>query len=228
MAILSAIFQALNIKEMHFSDGALREGLLYEMEDRFKCADIRLRTTENLASKHLVDVKYATDVKEQAIALLDQVASEVGLKKSSELFDLLSWAALLHEVGLSISLQGFHRHSAYILRHTTMPGFNSEQQLVISMLVRYQRKSLKLVEIDDFTLFKKKHIIALIRVLRLAIVLNAQRNDQPSLNITIDARDDEWTLDCEDIDWLENNKLLQADLVTEQQYWKATGWNLLF
>ena len=31
VAILSAIYKDLHIKEMHFSDGALREGLLYEM-----------------------------------------------------------------------------------------------------------------------------------------------------------------------------------------------------
>lgn len=37
VAILSAIFKALRIEQMFFSDGALREGLLYEMEERF-CA----------------------------------------------------------------------------------------------------------------------------------------------------------------------------------------------
>lgn len=88
--------------------------------------------------------------------------------------------ALLHEVGLSISLQAFHRHSAYILRHTNMAGFNNEQQLVLSTLARFQRKSLKLNEMEDFSLFKKKHIVGLIRVLRLAILVNGQRNDDPA------------------------------------------------
>ncbi|MCV5665010.1 exopolyphosphatase, partial [Escherichia coli] len=48
VAILSAIFKALRIEQMFFSDGALREGLLYEMEERFARSDIRMRTTENL------------------------------------------------------------------------------------------------------------------------------------------------------------------------------------
>ncbi len=52
VAILYAIFQALKIEQMFFSDGALREGLLYEMEERFARSDIRMRTTENLAQKH--------------------------------------------------------------------------------------------------------------------------------------------------------------------------------
>ncbi|EKO3406872.1 exopolyphosphatase [Vibrio fluvialis] len=228
VAILAAIFKDLKIKEMFFSDGALREGLLYEMEDRFKYSDIRLRTTENLASKHLVDLEHAAKVKGHAREFLDQVADELGLKKNSELFDLLEWGALLHEVGLSISLQAFHRHSAYILRHTNMAGFNNEQQLVLSTLARFQRKSLKLNEMEDFSLFKKKHIVGLIRVLRLAILVNGQRNDDPLPELTLSAHDDEWKLECADKEWLENNKLLHADLLSEQEYWHSVGWQLEF
>ncbi|MDE1515266.1 MAG: exopolyphosphatase [Vibrio sp.] len=228
VAILSAVFQGLKIKEMHFSDGALREGLLYEMEDRFKYSDIRLRTTENLAAKHLVDLEHAAKVKGHAREFLAQVSAELGLAQDSELRDLLEWSALLHEVGLSINLQGFHRHSAYILRHNNMAGFNSEQQLVLSNLARFQRKSLKLSELDDFSLFKKKHLIGLIRVLRLAILVNGQRNDDPLPPLTLSAKEDEWQLHSTQPDWLENNKLLHADLLSEQEYWREAGWQLLF
>ncbi|NRF62856.1 exopolyphosphatase [Vibrio coralliilyticus] len=228
VAILMAIFKDLKIDEMHFSEGALREGLLFEMEDGFKRSDIRMRTTENLASKHLVDLDHAARIKHQAQSFLQQVHQELGIKKSSELFDLLDWSALLHEVGLSISLQAFHRHSAYILRHTYMPGFNREQQTVLAMLVRFQRKALKLHEMEEFTLFKKKHIIGVIRILRLAILLNGQRNEDalPKLMLSIDG--DTWTLSSDDDEWLEHNKLLHADLMTEQEYWNNAGWALNF
>ncbi|KJY77378.1 exopolyphosphatase [Vibrio coralliilyticus] len=228
VAILIAIFKDLKIDEMHFSEGALREGLLFEMEDGFKRSDIRMRTTENLASKHLVDLDHAARIKHQAQSFLQQVHQDLGIKKSSELFDLLDWSALLHEVGLSISLQAFHRHSAYILRHTYMPGFNREQQTVLAMLVRFQRKALKLHEMEEFTLFKKKHIIGVIRILRLAILLNGQRNEDalPKLMLSIDG--DTWTLSSDDDEWLEHNKLLHADLMTEQEYWNNAGWALNF
>ncbi|MCG3745708.1 exopolyphosphatase [Vibrio cincinnatiensis] len=228
VAILSAIFSALKIKEMHFSDGALREGLLYEMEDRFKYTDIRLRTAEHLASKHLVDLEHAAKVKGYAKEFLAQVSESLGLKANNELFSLLEWAALLHEVGLSINLQAFHRHSAYILQHTNMPGFNSEQQRVLATLARFQRKALKLGEMSEFSLFKKKHLIGLIRILRLAIVLNGQRNDEPLPELRLIAHDDEWQLLCLETHWLENNKLLHADLLAEQEYWQNVGWTLTF
>lgn len=228
VAILTAIFSALKIKEMHFSDGALREGLLYEMEDRFKYTDIRLRTAEHLASTHLVDLEHASKVKGYAKDFLAQVSKDLGLKANSELFSLLEWAALLHEVGLSINLQAFHRHSAYILQHTNMPGFNSEQQRVLATLARFQRKALKLGEMSEFSLFKKKHIIGLIRVLRLAIVVNGQRSDEPLPELRLIANDDEWQLRCLDEAWLDNNKLLHADLLCEQEYWHNVGWTLSF
>ncbi|NIY82748.1 exopolyphosphatase [Vibrio hepatarius] len=228
VAILSAIIKDLKISEMHFSEGALREGLLFEMEDAFKRSDIRMRTTENLASKHLVDLEHAAKIKGQAQEFFQQVHSDLSIKKSSELSDLLEWSALLHEVGLNISLQAFHRHSAYILRHTYMPGFNREQQRVLAMLVRFQRKSLKLNEMEEFSLYKKKHIIGLIRVLRLAILVNGQRNDDPlpPLSLTVDG--DKWTLTSGESDWLEHSKLLHADLLTEQEYWHNAGWELDF
>ncbi|MDW2143857.1 exopolyphosphatase, partial [Vibrio sp. 1833] len=149
VAILAAIFQALKIDQMFFSDGALREGLLYEMEERFARSDIRMRTTENLAQKHRVDLEHAARVKGHAREMLEQVHSELGIKKKSELFDLLEWAALLHEVGLSINLRSFHRHSFYILLHSTLQGFNREQQLVLATLARFQRKALRLNELPE-------------------------------------------------------------------------------
>lgn len=228
VAILSAIFKALKISNMHFSQGALREGLLFEMEDRFKRSDIRMRTTEALASKHLVDLEHAARIKGQAKEFLQQLHGELGIKSNSELFDLLEWSALLHEVGLSISLQAFHRHSAYILRHTYMPGFNQEQQRVLAMLVRFQRKALKLHELEEMSLFKKRHIVGLIRILRLSILVNVQRNDDPLPPLSLSINGDEWTLTSNDAEWLDHNKLLHADLVTEQEYWRSAGWSLNF
>ncbi len=229
VAIMYAIFIDLRISEMHFSESALREGLLYEMEERFKHDDIRMRTTENLAIKHLVDLEHAARVKGQAQEFLQQVHKELGIKAKSELFDLLDWSALLHEVGLSISLKAFHRHSGYILRHTNMPGFNLEQQRVLATLTRFQRKALKLSEMEEFTLYKKKHVLGLIRILRLAILLNGQRSEDPLPELKLKVSDeDKWVLTCTKSNWLENNKLLYADLQTEQNYWQEAEWHLSF
>ncbi|PKH01428.1 exopolyphosphatase [Psychromonas sp. MB-3u-54] len=228
VAILNAIFQEFHLIEMHFSDGALREGVLYEMEERFARSDIRMRTTENIARKHHVELNHALCVKSQASELFHQVRQTLGIKKNSDLLSLLQWAALLHEVGLNISFRGFHRHSGYILQHTNMPGFNSEQQLVLATLARFQHKSLRLNEMPEFHLFDKSHLLALIKILRLAIILNAQRNDQLLPGMLLTVKDQLWVLSCVNLQWLEDNKCLHADLLVEQERWLSVGWQLKF
>ncbi|MFA0439989.1 exopolyphosphatase [Vibrio sp. 10N.286.49.C2] len=228
VAILTAIFDSLSLDEMHCSTGALREGLLYEMEDQFQRSDIRMRTAENLAQKHSVDINHADNVRVQARDFLYQLHDSLELKKKSKLYSLIEWSALLHEVGLSINYQAFHKHSSYILQHTTMPGFNSEEQLVLATLARFQRKQLKLQELPEFSLYKKKHIEGLIRVLRLAIILNGQRNEEPKPPMQIVINKGAWILSSTQKDWLLHNKLLDADLQTEQRYWQGAGWVLEF
>lgn len=244
VAIMYAIFLDLRIREMFYSEGALREGLLYEMEARFKRTDIRMRTTENLATKHLVDLEHAARVKDQARAFLLQIHHKLDINAQSELFDLLEWSALLHEVGLSINLKDYHHHSAYLLRHGNMPGFNIEQQRLLATLAQFQRKSLNLNEMYNFSLYQQQHLISLIRVLRLAVLLNGQRSETPLPPLVLSLTSQEtlpperlpletlpletWQLSCHEFGWLERNKLLKANLLTEQAYWSSVGWQLEF
>jgi exopolyphosphatase/guanosine-5'-triphosphate,3'-diphosphate pyrophosphatase len=229
VTILKAIFNSLRIKELDFSDGALREGLLYEMEDRLQFDDIRLRTTETLAEKYSVDLEHAAHVKGVAKELFNQISEPEKLnQKQQQLAELLEWSALLHEVGQSINFQSFHKHSAYILTHTNMAGFNSEQQLVLATLARFHRKALKLQEMPSFTLYKKKQITQLIRILRLAVILNGQRNDEIELDFKLEIENDTWRLSTSNPNWLEENRLLHADLQTEQEYWQSASWELVF
>jgi exopolyphosphatase/guanosine-5'-triphosphate,3'-diphosphate pyrophosphatase len=64
LAILCGVFDALAIKELRLSDGALREGVLYEMEGRFRHQDIRSRTAQSLANQYNIDREQARRVLE--------------------------------------------------------------------------------------------------------------------------------------------------------------------
>ncbi|MEO9495093.1 MAG: exopolyphosphatase [Vibrio splendidus] len=227
VTILSAVMDMLHINELHFSDSALREGVLYDMEDRFKDIDVRTRTAETLVSRYHVDVVHGQKVKALALSLLKQAQPQVSTAVNNELYDLIGWAALLHEVGQSIAFQGYHRHSAYLLKHTTMPGFNTEQQRLISTLVRYQRKAIKLSYLPDLTLFNTGQVALLIRILRIAILLNRQRSQSPIPNVKLTIEQDEnWCLEGDTIDWLAENQLLDYELKEEQRRWQDVGWSL--
>ncbi|MEN4870227.1 exopolyphosphatase [Kosakonia cowanii] len=227
LAILCGVFDALAIRELRLSDGALREGVLYEMEGRFRHQDIRSRTAQSLASQYNIDRDQARRVLDTTTLIYDQWQAQNPKLGNPQLAALLKWAAMLHEVGLNINHSGMHRHSAYILQNSDLPGFNQEQQLMMATMVRYHRKAIKLDEIPRFTLFKKKQFLPLVQILRLGVLLNNQRQattTPPTLRLKTD--DNHWTLSFPH-GWFSQNALVLLDLEKEQEYWEAvTGWRL--
>ena len=227
LAILCGVFDALAIRELRLSDGALREGVLYEMEGRFRHQDIRSRTAQSLANQYHIDREQARRVLDTATLIYDQWQAQNAKLGNPQLAALLKWATMLHEVGLTINHSGMHRHSAYILQHSDLPGFTQEQQALMATLVRYHRKAIKLDELPRFTLFKKKQYLPLIQILRLGVLLNNQRQattTPPTLVLETD--DNHWTLRFPH-DWFSQNALVMLDLEREQQYWQdVTGWRL--
>ncbi|MTD37762.1 exopolyphosphatase [Erwinia sp. CPCC 100877] len=227
LAILCGIFDSLRIKELRLSDGALREGVLYEMEGRFRHQDIRSRTAQSLASQYNIDSEQAKRVLETTLRMFEQWQAQNPKLVNPQMAVLLKWAAMLHEVGLNINHSGLHRHSAYILQHSDLPGFTQEQQTLMATLVRYHRKAIKLDELPRFTLFKKKQFIPLIKLLRLGVLLNNQRQASTSPpTLVLETEDHHWTLRFPH-NWFSQNALSLLDLEKEQQYWRnVTGWKL--
>lgn len=227
LAILCGVFDALAIRELRLSDGALREGVLYEMEGRFRHQDIRSRTAQSLANHYAIDSDQSRRVLETTEKLYLQWLDQNPKQANPQLSALLKWAALLHEVGLTINHSGMQRHSAYILQNSNMPGFNQDQQMLLATLVRYHRKAVKQDEMPRFTLFKKKQFLPMMFLLRLATLLNNQRQattKPDSLKLTTD--DGNWTLKFP-TGYLSQNTLVQLDLEREQTYWNdVTGWKL--
>ncbi len=227
LAILCGVFDALAIRELRLSDGALREGVLYEMEGRFRHQDIRSRTAQSLANHYAIDSDQARRVLETTEQLYLQWLDQNPKHANPQLSALLKWAALLHEVGLTINHSGMQRHSAYILQNSNMPGFNQDQQMLLATLVRYHRKAVKQDEMPRFTLFKKKQFLPMVFLLRLGTLLNNQRQattKPDALKLRTD--DGEWTLTFP-AGFLSQNTLVQLDLEREQAYWDdVTGWKL--
>ncbi len=72
-----AVFDSLEIKELRLSDGALREGVLYEMEGRFRHQDIRQRTALSLVEHYNIDREQAKRVLKTMEELYFQWGSKI-------------------------------------------------------------------------------------------------------------------------------------------------------
>lgn len=224
LAILIGLFKTLKISSLAYSPAALREGVLYEMEDSLAHHDIRERTAQSLVTRYVVDTQQASRVEATAHHLFDQVGKAWDISKP-ELGNLLSWAALLHEVGLQINSRNSHKHAEYILRNIDMPGFNQEQQEVLATLVRFQRKKIRSETFEEFLFYAAPEICRLIVLLRLSVLLNFKRQDNLLPDIKTRAKDDTLTLQFPK-GWLADHTVVDANLEQEQRYLKSLNISL--
>lgn len=225
VAILTAAFDALGIKQMAVADGALREGLLYDLLGRISHKDVREATIDSLSQRYQVDAEQAARVEATALYLLDRVADDWRLL-TQESTNLLSWAARLHEIGLSIAHTGYHKHGAYLLEHADLPGFSRREQALLALLVRAHRRKFPAGIIAAITGKRREHALRLSVLLRVAVVLHRGHSEIPPPKISIES-DTEVRLVFPE-GWLNDHRLTEADLRQEAAYLESAGIKLSF
>ncbi|MCR9025053.1 exopolyphosphatase [Aeromonas caviae] len=226
VAILLGLFTSLPIERMEYSDGALREGLLYEFEERLQHHDIRERTALALSTHYRIDKRQATRVESSVLSLFDALSGPWEMPEEPYRA-ILGWAARLHEIGLAINYSGIHKHSAYILQNTDLPGFNQDDQALLAALVRFHRKGLKLSELPALPNHDEQTVLRCIRILRLAVAAHHRRQDNLLPEWNVQAAGDQLVVTLP-LDWCDENKLLMQNLEKEHRYCYEQGWPLLF
>lgn len=224
VAILVAAFEALGLKRMQCSDGALREGLLYDLQGRLSHVDMREDTIGELMRRYQIDLEQASRVERTALALRAQVDREWRLRK--DFFgNLLAWAARLHELGLAIAHSQYHKHGAYLLQNADLAGFTRQEQTLLAVLVRLHRRKFAVSALQMLETRWRERIERLGVLLRLAAVLHRSRADLEVPQLAL--RDDLKTLDLHfEPGWLAAHPLTQADLEQEAEYLGAAGYRL--
>lgn len=168
LAITCAFFDALGIREMTTSTGALREGIIYDIVGRLSHEDVRERSVNALMQRHGVDENNARKVEETARYLFGSVRESWHLDDSD--LDMLVWACRLHEVGLSISHSGFHKHGQYLVENSDLPGFSKAEQIALGLLIRGHRQKFPIDEIETNANGHSEQLEHLCLILRLAVL----------------------------------------------------------
>ena len=224
IAVLAEVFEVLGITEMKVADGALREGLLYDMVGRFTDEDARERTVRAMQQRYHVDLEQSERVERTALNFLEQTR-EVW-KLQDPLTELaLKWAAQLHEIGLDVSHNGYHRHGAYLLENADMPGFPREEQRLLARLVGGHRRKLALEGLDELLPPWDRQAIDLIVLLRLAVLIHRGRSGVALPNIDLIAKPRALEMRFPGR-WLKDHPLTAADLQQETDYLKTHGFRL--
>ena len=224
LAILAEIFSVLDIQEMRIAEGAMREGLLYDMLGRYKREDARERTVRAMQQRYHVDIAQAERVEATARNFLEQTREAWKLEEPFAHL-ALKWAARLHEIGLDVSHSGYHRHGAYLLENADMPGFPREEQRLLARVVGAHRRKLMLEGMEELVPPWDRSAVYLIALLRLAVLLHRGRSSTalPPLELSATARSLEMRFPA---GWLRDHPLTSADLQQEVDYLRMSGFRL--
>jgi exopolyphosphatase / guanosine-5'-triphosphate,3'-diphosphate pyrophosphatase len=224
LAILLEVVESFGVDRVRVAEGAMREGLLYDLMGRFTDEDARERSVRAMGKRYHVDESQAERVETTAVGLLEQVESEWGLEDPLA-ESVLRWAARLHETGLDIAHSKYHRHSAYLLEHADMPGFPREEQLLLAALVGGHRRQLSFEPLEDLLPPWDRLAEFLMVLLRLAVLLHRGRSPQPLPEVRLIVKSRNITLELPQR-WIKEHPLTLEDLEQERAYLKEAGFRL--
>jgi exopolyphosphatase/guanosine-5'-triphosphate,3'-diphosphate pyrophosphatase len=222
VAIMSAIFEELDIRLMRYGEGALRLGVLYDLIGRAQHEDMRRISVEQVMHRYDVDIAHAKRIGDLALDLWRALAIGVD-EEREEIQQQLVWAACLHEIGHSISHNSFHKHSAYILANADMPGFSRrEQQALAALVLGLQGKLTKVAP----NIGRPGEWAALM-CFRLACLFHRRRQAIELPAIALGASGKGYRLGVS-ASWLADHPLTEYALQQEAAEWAKLGIDLQF
>jgi exopolyphosphatase / guanosine-5'-triphosphate,3'-diphosphate pyrophosphatase len=195
---LVTAMELFEVDELTISEWALREGMVLDAVGRHDPVDwsddpraIRRASVQALARRFSWPEAHSRHVAQLSLELFDQTRELHGLGDNDR--ELLEYAALLHDIGEHVSHDGHDRHAAYLVAHGQLRGFDPEEILVLTALVRWHRRGEPKAnddfvgEIDAETRERVRRLASLIRIAdgldrsRKQVVTNITARVSPSL-----------------------------------------------
>jgi exopolyphosphatase/guanosine-5'-triphosphate,3'-diphosphate pyrophosphatase len=173
--------QELKVERMQAINAGLRLGVLSDLELRANRRDRRDAAIRACMQRFGVDTQRALRTCGIATLLYERLQPQ-----EDNHLHYLAWSAMLHEIGLAISMSGAHKHAAYIVEHADLGGFTTREQRMLATLVLGQKGNLRKVREAVLDPDLAKALLAL----RLAVVLMHARadNDLAGLRLRMKGR----------------------------------------
>jgi exopolyphosphatase/guanosine-5'-triphosphate,3'-diphosphate pyrophosphatase len=141
LAVAAETMARFEARELVVSAYGIREGLLLEtarvapaLVDPGKA---RERSVRELAERTHYEELHSRQVQRLALQLFDSIGARLGCEPSDR--QILSDAALLHDIGYHISYSKHHKHSYHLILHADFLGMTPEEQVAIANIARYHR-----------------------------------------------------------------------------------------
>ncbi|HET6496715.1 MAG TPA: Ppx/GppA phosphatase family protein [Thermoleophilia bacterium] len=146
-AILDALMEDLGLLEIQaLAECGLREGLVLDHLARTspelaRGPSVRERSVLRLARSTAFDESHARHVAGLALELFDS-ARDRGLHRYGQAErELLSYSALLHDIGTFLNYSDHHLHSHYLVRNANLLGFDEREVAMMAAIALFHRKN---------------------------------------------------------------------------------------
>jgi exopolyphosphatase/guanosine-5'-triphosphate,3'-diphosphate pyrophosphatase len=143
LAVAAEVMERVDASELLVSGYGIREGLLLETARIAPAAasagDARERSVQRLADTCRFEERHSRHVQTLALQLFDALGQRLGCEARDR--ELLSDAALLHDIGYHISYSKHNKHSYYLILHAELLGMTPAEQVIVANVARYHRGS---------------------------------------------------------------------------------------
>jgi exopolyphosphatase/guanosine-5'-triphosphate,3'-diphosphate pyrophosphatase len=212
LTILIALLQEFNIAVLYPIEAGLRMGVMWDIYLRSTKRDRREQSVHQVASLFHVDMSRANRVADMVRSLYIQ------LKPGADTYaQYVYWSALMHEIGMSVSQAGYHKHGAYVIENADIAGFTTREQRTMSKLILSQKGNLKKISEGFVDLDFAKAVLAL----RLSVTLMHSRAELDYADFSLKMKN-KIELEIRQ-DWVTLHPTVAFWLQKEIEYWREVG-----
>ena len=203
LMVYRTFLEEMDLKTMIVCDATLRSGAILDLahpRGRMGADDFErqvVASADAVGLKYRYDRPHAQHVAKLAVRLFDQLQDEHQLSGRDRL--LLEVAALLHDIGIFISLRAHHRHSLYLLSSSQIFGLTDNETQMVANIARYHRRGLpQKSHLQYVALDQQDRLIVnkLASILRVANGLDAE-HVQKVRDVVLSRDDGAWVADLQ-------------------------------
>lgn len=158
---------------------ALLNSLLTSSEWTEEFCEQVIHSAREFARRYHVDLAHAEHVAQLSRQLFRGLQDIHGLDLRCE--TILYIAALLHEVGLYVSQNAYHKHSYYLISHGELFGLSDVDQQIVALVSRYHRRAVPKPSHEPYARLQRENRVTMSRlagILRLAVSLDLGRSQR--------------------------------------------------
>jgi exopolyphosphatase/guanosine-5'-triphosphate,3'-diphosphate pyrophosphatase len=194
-AVFVRALELFESRSLYYCAAGVRDGIIADLAARGVGRELSQLSREQrgiveaMAKKYSVSIKHVRQVATLAHRLFELLQPLHLLPPAAG--KLLEAAGYLHDVGHFVSNTGHHKHSAYLVANSDMPGFTDKERLTIAALCRFHRKSMPEARHSHYQALEpdaRRQVLLLAPLLRIADSLD-RAHEQKVRDVTSALRD---------------------------------------